>query len=108
MPPPPEFRYGFGKIRAVKILHQTKSHDLRSPYRNQGISRKITVYLYGKQDARQQIICPLIITRAAIDRIHQDPNAVGNDNLLEISPEHDQKPPPEILIGKNMLFANLL
>ena len=98
MPPAPELCNTFCQIRAVKVLCQFESADLRRSDCNAGISSEITIYLKGIKDGSDQKNRSRIISGGCIYLIHDNCNAVCKHHLEEISPQHTQKTKTHIII----------
>ena len=107
MPAPPEFPDGCRKVRRCKILHHTKAQYPRRANCDGGIACKITIDLNGIQEHRQHHNTALPPLRIAVDRVHNNRNAIRQDELEKIPPEKNQNSIPKILVAFMFLFHGM-
>lgn len=90
MPSAPKFPHAARKIGTGEIFHQSKSQNLRRTHRNIGISRKIAVDLYPKQNGGKDQGHPRLTRQIVIDRIDEIRQIVRDHNLFK-------EPDPDLL-----------
>jgi|ERR1039458_10150928 hypothetical protein len=88
MPAFPKLRDGFCEIRAVKVVHQAKAHDLGGTDSDVGVTRKIAVNLKGKEHGGDDQGESSKAVGIVIHRVDGDGEAISNDNFFEQTPDH--------------------
>ena len=107
MPAPPEVRYGHSEIRALKVLHQLKAHDLRRADGDIGIARKVTVNLKREENRRNQHSRAFVVIAVIEHLIDQNRGAVSNDNFEEEAPHHPKQTVADVIVFQLMRRVEL-
>ncbi len=89
MPALPEFRNIFGKIGALKIIHEVIPHHLGCADSDIGISGKVTIDLESKKVGCHDQRNTCVILGAVINTINQHGEAVRNNHFFKETPEHE-------------------
>ena len=89
MPPlRPKFRHRRREIRSAKVFHQVDPEDLRRADRHVGIAREVAVELKREEVGRQDQVRRGAEGGQPVCAIDEGGQPVGDDHLLEQTPEH--------------------
>ena len=97
MPPPPEFPDGAGEVGGAEVLHEVEAHDLGAAQGHVGVGGEVAVDLDGEGGGGGRHLEPAEAVRGGVDGGDQQPQPVGDDQLLEGTPQEAQQAPAEAL-----------
>ena len=107
VPPAPELTYVAREIRVAEVLHQAEPEEARRADGDVGIAREIAVNLereqhcpYQQRAARQRGVI-------GEDRVDHDGTAVGDNHLLEQTPQDAAHPVDRSLVIKGAQAVKL-
>ena len=83
MPSCPKFLDASCLIRAVKVLHEADTHYTRTADSDIGITRKVTIDLYGEKNGCDDDAETRRTFGTVINGIDKFRNQIGNDDLFE-------------------------
>lgn len=87
VPSSPELLERSGKIGPSEIFHQTESHRLGYPYRDEGITSEITVDLKGEKDRCNQDRTSVVFRYVVVDGIDVFGDSVRDAEFHEKAPQ---------------------
>ena len=108
MPPAPEFRDGSRKMRCVEVLHQLNPQNFGGTHGDHGISGEVAVDLHGKKDGRQHAVPAVKRRNIAVDHVNKDRDAVRQNDLQKVSPQHQKQTFLGPLIAEPVGYGQLL
>lgn len=107
VPAAPEVGDGMGEIRAPKVVDKVEAEEFSDAYGNEGITCEVAVYLQRIEHGREK-------TRGAgegfpvvVDGVDKGCEAVGDDSLEEVTPQHEAGAFGEVIYREILAFLNL-